>query len=537
LLSLATPAPSRAADPALTRSDPESSLPFRVLWKVELGGVAQMPIIHQGVVYAPWENGVLSAIDLHTGTVLRTATNVAYATAPCIVGNRIWSYNVSYLTELDLQSFAVLRQIRTATQYYVENIPYDPDTECVFLRECSASYKTLLTALHLPTGLVRWRRPLGLGDVSDNFTSALLTGDDSVYIQNADSLNHLYRIDKLSGAVRAVTDLTPGRRTEFNNLVYDRGRDRFYASSIHGVVFAIRRSDGHLLWSSAPAPAAEVRSTLTCYEGTVYVPLFKYPGPGLYAALDADTGDIRWIQEGFFNENGWSATAVDSRYLYRNTHGANYLIVQDRHTGELVWSGDAGGPASCANPVASDGVVVFGNGQFLVALQSAPGLPVNAPWHGVDATGFNPGAIAWEPADLHPDLDDDQLPDPWEMAVFGTLQHRGDDDTDDGGVDNYHEYLAGTDPQTPGDSLETEITIEAEQTVIRFQSIRALGLGYTGLQRLYAVESTPRIASGTWSPIPNGVALRATGEHISVALPADAPKHFYRVKTWLETGP
>jgi hypothetical protein len=49
-----------------------------------------------------------------------------------------------------------------------------------------------------------------------------------------------------------------------------------------------------------------------------------------------------------------------------------------------------------------------------------------------------------------PDLDQDGLPDSWEMERFGHLNSGAEDDPDADGASNYSEYLAGTDPASAG---------------------------------------------------------------------------------------
>lgn len=256
----------------------------------------------------------------------------------------------------------------------------------------------------------------------------------------------MYRLDKRTGDVRSVTDLGFCPTLQFNNPIYDRKHDQIYASRLNGTVFSLRRTDGAIQWSQS-FPDFLICSSLTYHGGIVYVPLWNSSGTGAVAALNAVNGDILWYQDGFFGEDGWSAMAVCDRYLYRSSHGTtpSRIIVQDRFTGELVWTAETDGLGTCTNPILSDGIVVFGTRSQMVALKVGEGLPVNSSWHGVTATGANPGAILWEESDPDPDEDGDGLPDIWEVATFGNLFQQATDDFDGGGLVNRAEHDMGLD--------------------------------------------------------------------------------------------
>jgi hypothetical protein len=54
------------------------------------------------------------------------------------------------------------------------------------------------------------------------------------------------------------------------------------------------------------------------------------------------------------------------------------------------------------------------------------------------------------------DIDDDGLPDSWEMEHFYTLAYEGEDDYDGDGATNREEMVAGTDPSNPEDHLDAD---------------------------------------------------------------------------------
>lgn len=73
----------------------------------------------------------------------------------------------------------------------------------------------------------------------------------------------------------------------------------------------------------------------------------------------------------------------------------------------------------------------------------------------------------------HVDEDDDGMPDLWEGEVFGAATNGPSSDTDGDGMDNYSEYLAGTDPNRFGSVLKMDPS-DLEQDgdiVIRWESV------------------------------------------------------------------
>jgi len=423
---------------------------FQILWSTAVGaGASHMMVIHDGTVYAQVTDESLVAVDLKTGRIKARATQAGIATAPFVVGDWVYSWRPGSLTELDRFSLEPRRDLRVYFGRYFENIPYDRDADAFFVRMTNPqdAYPDDFGAFSRDDGRALWSHRFPGPGQDNNNGSPLLTGDDSVYVQCAHMTNWMYRFDKRTGEVRWATELGISYVLQFNNPIYDRRHDQIYASCLNGEVFALRRTDGAIRWSRRFPKGLRICSTLTYHGGIVYVPLWNISGTGAVAALNAVDGSEVWFQEGFDGEDGWSATAVCDRYLYRSSHGTtpSRIMVQDRFTGARVWSAPGAGIGECTNPVLSDGIVVFGTSTHMIALKVGAGLPVNCAWHGVNATGFNPGAIIWEETQRDPDVDEDGLPDLWELATFHHLFQQGTDDPDGDGLDNRTEWRLGLD--------------------------------------------------------------------------------------------
>jgi len=374
---------------------------FEAIWEYSLSGWAHMPIIKDGIVYNAWTGGALAATDLKTGELLRKADGVADATAPFIVGNKIYSYDgYNTVYELDLNTFQELRTITIPYAQYTENIPYDEDTGYFFARQKDypSYYWGRTSAFRLSDGQIVWSFPENFTDMWLGQQAPIVVGD-SVYIFFAGA-GKFSRVNKFTGEEIWTADLGRGSRNGYNNPIYDPDNQYFYISeswnSIDSEVNAIRQSDGQIVWTISN-PGRQIESTMTYYKNVLYLPLHVPGARGSYKAIDVlNNGETIWEEPGFYNEDGWGVNAVSEKYLYRGTHGnggEEHLIIQDRYTGKLVWSQSVDCAVPCTNPVQSEGIVIIGTCSKLYGLKVGTGQKVDSGFHGLYATGFNPGAI------------------------------------------------------------------------------------------------------------------------------------------------
>lgn len=393
------------AFPSVSNQAQESS--FTLLWQLNGGkGWAEHPIIQNGVAYVPWTDGKVTAIEVTTGRLLHSLAGVNDATAPFVVNNHLYSYDLTGMNEIMLDTFQISRKIAIANAWYTENVPYDAETGYFFVRQgIESQYKGRVTAIRLSDGETAWSYPSDYAGGFDNHQNILAVGD-SVFFQSNNSywqgISMLYRVDKRTGQVIWSKPLSSiaidgTSRGGYNNPIYDEDHDVIYVSeswnSLKARVYAFRRSDGKLLWSKDIHGRA-IESTLTYYANRLYLPLHVFGGHGSYMALSATDGKTIWEEPGFYNEDGWSATGVDEHNLYRVTHGEGkpYLIVQDRLVGKLVWSKAIDASADCFNPILSNGMVLMGSETSVYAVKAGSGLAVDSDFHGKNSSGYNPGA-------------------------------------------------------------------------------------------------------------------------------------------------
>jgi len=131
------------------------------------------------------------------------------------------------------------------------------------------------------------------------------------------------------------------------------------------------------------------------------------------------------------------------------------------------------------------------------------------------------------------DVDNDGLPDSWEMPIVNantndnirTIQDvRPDDDFDGDGFTNYAEYVAGTDPTDPNSYLR--LTVAPAQP-----PANGLVLSWNSVQgRLYTLQTTTNLSQASWAPVTGCVDLSGTGGEMTVAnVIQDSPGAFWRV--------
>jgi len=109
-------------------------------------------------------------------------------------------------------------------------------------------------------------------------------------------------------------------------------------------------------------------------------------------------------------------------------------------------------------------------------------------------------------------------------------------DPDGDGQTNAQEFIFGTQPLTANPSRLPEINVTGDQVSVNFTANAATGLGYAGLIRHFALESSPALGttSGPWIPVPGLSDITAQGQAIQFSTTrSGAAAKFYHVKAWL----
>ena len=128
------------------------------------------------------------------------------------------------------------------------------------------------------------------------------------------------------------------------------------------------------------------------------------------------------------------------------------------------------------------------------------------------------------------DTNGDGIPDDWELAHLGSLN---------GDAADLASYIAGTDPNNPQDQLRLNIQTMTNGVIqVSFQTVQAQGVGYEGLTRYYALETTTNLQTGAWLSVTNYSRILGANQvtiYTNSTTPMSSPA-FFRARVWLE-GP
>jgi hypothetical protein len=131
-----------------------------------------------------------------------------------------------------------------------------------------------------------------------------------------------------------------------------------------------------------------------------------------------------------------------------------------------------------------------------------------------------------------PDLDQDDMPDAWELEHFGSVSSVNGgpaDDFDGDRFSNLEEYVAGTDPGDSASGPTILIAVKNKFVTLSFEALKA----DAGIRRYYALEQTGSLSQPVWTPVAGYE--RILGEDQGVTYTERQRKRcYYRLNIWLE---
>ena len=150
-----------------------------------------------------------------------------------------------------------------------------------------------------------------------------------------------------------------------------------------------------------------------------------------------------------------------------------------------------------------------------------------------DWNSFTEITIEAEPSLVDADADD--LPDAWEEARLGNTSGNAGTHSDDDGLADGDEYVAGTSPTNALDLIELRLnSVEGGMLQLDFLSRAALGPGYTGLERRYALEQTADLRFGPWSALSGWEQVLGDNRLKTLGIVPATASTFYRLRVWLQ---
>jgi len=126
----------------------------------------------------------------------------------------------------------------------------------------------------------------------------------------------------------------------------------------------------------------------------------------------------------------------------------------------------------------------------------------------------------------------------WRQAQFGGTANSGEAadtaDPDADGLANSVEYVFGTAPRASDSAALLSLQRSGSGLAFSFLAQSAIGQGYTGLSRHYAVESNTDLTNAAgWTTVPGFSDIVGDGQTVSGTPALVAPKVFFRLKAWL----
>lgn len=206
-----------------------------------------------------------------------------------------------------------------------------------------------------------WRLATGKGI----FSSPVIDGDGTVYIGSADQR---FRAIGADGSVR--WELETGEIVDSAALLDDEGRVVF--GSGDGIVYALDRTDGSVLWTFSAAPVTETGAFITWFEGNVALgrdDLLVVPNDNFRVyGIDRRTGEQVWEHTTF--DQTWACPAVDPVtgvvFVATNFPFAPNVLALDPVDGTTRWSAQTRGSMVASPLLTDDGQIVLGGFDGLI---------------------------------------------------------------------------------------------------------------------------------------------------------------------------
>jgi eukaryotic-like serine/threonine-protein kinase len=327
--------------------------PLQLSWSKNVGGsIAASPVIADGVLYYTNDTGsTLLAVNLTSGSVIfKSGLAGSLESTPTVTTDAIilgsYDGNVYSLRKSDGGI-----SWKTQLEGGMFSSPLVDYGRVYIGTDTGAFY-----ALDQATGAIVWTRP-------GNMTQGTPAGDDDkVFIGMLDG--NVYALDPGTG--RTIWAFDTNDSVHSSPMIYD---GKVYIASRDGKLYALDEKTGVPAWTADLGYKTDATPSLDPASGTVFIGTFG----GYMRAVNASTGDTRWISQ--FYGPIYATAAVAGDTVYCNTQDGE-LFALDTANGAERWTYDLGGEAWASPAIAGGRLVTGTNSGELLVFSAASGPTV-----------------------------------------------------------------------------------------------------------------------------------------------------------------
>jgi outer membrane protein assembly factor BamB len=323
--------------------------PFRQIWVHDGKALLEFPPVMYGDrIFQLGDNGVLSAINKHTGhNFWSIRLGVLSASSPAVVGHTVYATVLSRGVGIQAGKIVALNYY-TGSVRWSRNLPSQSESSPLFDhgKLFFGSQNGTVYALNASNGDVIWTyHAAGAVKASPTLSNGLLYfGDYSGHIQAiSESTGHRVWISGSDGTLL-------GGGTFYSTAAVMYGR--VFLGNTDGHVYAYDASSGKLDWAHQTGAYVYASPALTNAPSigpTVYIGSYN----GTFYALNARTGMVDWSYHPGGKISG-SATILGKVVYFADlsTHSTYGLGIS---TGKILFKMDTGS----FDPVITDGTSIF----------------------------------------------------------------------------------------------------------------------------------------------------------------------------------
>ena len=137
--------------------------------------------------------------------------------------------------------------------------------------------------------------------------------------------------------------------------------------------------------------------------------------------------------------------------------------------------------------------------------------------------------VEWMGSDVY------RMDDEWERRYFGSASSTNmwNDDLDGDGLNNLHEWIAGTVPTNSESTLAIDIVISNGNIVVCYLTEGTLDPLYDGMSREYDLLTTTNMDGGAWVPVSGETNIAGDDSTRVYTNSITGDMNYYRVRTRL----